>query len=104
MNFNKLVNMRRGYMFTFDRPSIMSIKRSPSEQYALLHEHQYNEKYLLSYETREHIYFAILKNGIYMDCKWKMEKETYDILVYIKNRPGDKWIRYIPGEYTVKML
>lgn len=104
MNFNKLVSLRRGYMFTFDRPTIMSIKRSPSEHHAMLHEHQYGEKYILSYETQEYVHFAILKNGVYKDCKWKLDKQTYDILVYIKNRIGDKWVRYVPGEYVIKTL
>lgn len=104
MNFNKLISIRRGCMFKFDRPSITTIKRSPSEYYSCLHEHQYGEKYVLSYETDAHIYFAILKNGIYQDCKWRMEKETFHILIYIKTRFGESWERYAPGEYVIKML
>ena len=104
MNFNKLISLRRGYMFTFDNPTIMSIKRSPSDVNSMLHEHQYGEKYSLSYETNEYIHFAIYKNGMYIDCKWKIEKQTYDLLVYIKNKLGDKWVRYVPGEYVIKVL
>jgi len=103
MNFNTLVNMRRGYTFAFDNPSITSIKRSPPEYDACLHEHQYNEMYILTHETHVHFHFAIFKNGVYKDCKWKMEKETYNIMVYIKNKSECYWERYVPGEFVIKI-
>jgi hypothetical protein len=84
MNFNKLVHIRRGYMFSFTQPHITSIKLSPEESTSIIHEHQYNEKYVLSYETPSHIHFAILKNNSYLKCKWKIEKRTYELLFTLK--------------------
>ena len=104
MNKQQINKIKKGYTFTFDVPSIMSIKHSPNEQDSLLCEHQYGERYTFSYETLEDMYFAIYKNGMYLDCEWKIEKETRNLYVYIKNRVSERWESYIPGEYMIKLL
>jgi hypothetical protein len=32
-----------------------------------------------------------------------MEKETYNIMVYIKNKSECYWERYVPGEFVIKI-
>ena len=104
MNKQTISKIKKGYTFTFDVPSIMSIKHSPKETDSLLCEHQYGERYSFSYETNDDMFFAIYRDGMYMDCKWKIEKETNNLYVNIRNRFGHKWQEYIPGEYVIKIL
>ena len=104
MNKQQINKIKKGYTFMFDVPSIMSIKYSPNEEDSLLCEHQYGERYTFSYETLEDMYFAISKNGIYLDCKWKIEKETRNLYVHIKNGFSERWESYIPGEYMIKFV
>lgn len=104
MNTQIITNIKKGRIFTFDVPSIMSIKHSPREKDSLLCEHQYGEKYTFSYETMEDMYFAICKNGMYLDCKWRIEKETNNLYVKIKNKWSERWEPYVPGEYIIKFI
>lgn len=96
MDFNKLIQIRRGYKFVFDTPTIMSIKRSPKEKNAMICEHQYGVKYRLKKETHEYQTYEC--NGI--ECEWKLNHKTYELYVKI----GLKWEIYLPGEYVIKVL
>ena len=104
MNKNILKNIKNGKPFKFDVPLTMSIKRSPNELDCLKCEHQYNETYIFRYETEDYLHFALCRNNnIIVDCKWKIEKYTNILYVYIKNS-STGWERYSPGEYVIKVL
>ena len=100
MNNQKINRLKKGNVFTFDVPFIMSIKKSPKEEQSLLCEHQYGEKYAFKNETDNHMFFVVYKNGKELDCKWIIEKETNILYVSIIS----EWELYIPGEYVIKFI
>lgn len=102
---NRIIpKIKTGKLFTFDMPTVFSIKLSPRETDSIYCEHQYGQTYKYKYETSESIYFAVYLNGTYVDCKWKIEKATHNLYVKIHNSKGDKWELYIPGEYIIKLI
>jgi hypothetical protein len=103
MNRNILKTIKGGMPFKFDVPVTMSIKRSPMELDCLKCEHQYNETYIFRCETEDNLHFALCRNNNNIDCKWRIEKHTNNLYVYIKNS-STGWEQYCPGEYVIKVL